>query len=164
MSNVSPIFKASRLSEAGHVVAVTASNSESAVLLDFGCGLSTFLITDYDVEDTGGWPLPKRGDFDQAFLRRLVAVTKTVNPCRTFQPSYVFRWGSTGGYHGQGLMRGPSDVEWYERVIGVGPVIVMDAIEPERDVETVRAGKMMIVSSPRWAQTRGAFCMDSSGT
>jgi len=35
-------------------------------------------------------------------------------------------------------MHGPSDVEWYERVSGVGLVVEMDTIVPELDNETVR--------------------------
>ena len=86
----------------------------------------------------GRWPLTKRGDFDQSFLQGLAGATTTVDPCRAFPPSYVFRWGSTRSHHGQGLMQGPNDVEWYERVSGVEPSIAMATIVPEIDVETVR--------------------------
>lgn len=64
-------------------------------------------------DSAGGWPLTKRGDFDQQLLARLSQSSATVDPCRTHPPSYVFRWGSTGSYHGQGLMRGPEDESWY---------------------------------------------------
>ncbi len=89
-------------------------------------------------ELAGGWPLTKRGDFDQTFLQRLAGVATLVDPCRAFAPSYVFRWGSTRCYHGQGLMRGPNDVEWYERVSDAGSSVAMNAIEPELDAETAR--------------------------
>jgi len=92
-----------------------------------------------DTLDTaGGWPLTKRGDFDQAFLQRLARAGTTVDPCRTYPPSYVFRWGSTHSYHGQGLMQGPNDVDWYERVSDIGPRVSMDAIVPGLEAETVR--------------------------
>jgi glycosyltransferase involved in cell wall biosynthesis len=64
----------------------------------------------------GGWPLTRRGDFDQQFLARLSQSSATTDPCRTHAPSYVFRWGSTHSYHGQGLMQGPKDVDWYTRL------------------------------------------------
>jgi len=66
-------------------------------------------------DSAGGWPLTKRGDFDQQFLARMSRVAVTADSCRDHPPSYVFRWGSTGAYHGQGLMRGPSDEGWYFR-------------------------------------------------
>ncbi len=34
----------------------------------------------------GGWPLMKRGDFDQQFLARLSRSSVTVDPCRTHPP------------------------------------------------------------------------------
>jgi hypothetical protein len=64
----------------------------------------------------GGWPLTKRGDFDQQLLARLSRSSATVDPCQTHPPSYVFRWGSTDEYHGQALMRGAEDEEWYGRI------------------------------------------------
>mgnify|MGYP002624056713 CR=1 FL=1 len=86
----------------------------------------------------GGWPLTKRGDFDQTFLRRLVGAATIVDPCRTVPPSYVFRWSSTRTYHGQSLMQGPSDVEWYERISDVEMDVIMETIVPTFDAETVR--------------------------
>ncbi|MCA9028583.1 MAG: hypothetical protein KDA86_25465, partial [Planctomycetaceae bacterium] len=67
-------------------------------------------------ETAGGWPLTQRGDFDQQFLTRLSQASTTVDPCHTHPPSYVFRWGSTQSYHGQGLMQTASDTQWYDRV------------------------------------------------
>lgn len=62
-----------------------------------------------------GWPLTKRGDFDQQLIARLHAVEPPADPCQFDSPSYIFRWGSTGAWHGQALMRGPEDEDWYER-------------------------------------------------
>jgi hypothetical protein len=64
----------------------------------------------------GGWPLTMRGDFDQQLLASPVAFGKPADPCSVDGPGFVFRWGSTGAYHGQALMRGPEDEEWYGRV------------------------------------------------
>ena len=54
-----------------------------------------------------------RGDFDQQLLARLVAVGESADPCSVAEPAYVFRWSSTGAYHGQALMRGPENETWY---------------------------------------------------
>jgi len=66
-------------------------------------------------EKVGGWPLTMRGDFDQQLIARLNELGLPGNPCTVASPSYVFRWGSTGAYHGQALMRGPEDEGWYDR-------------------------------------------------
>jgi len=100
---------------------------------------ASIAFTRESLDLAGGWPLTKRGDFDQTFLQRLAGAATAVDPCRTFPPSYVFRWGSTQSYHGQGLMQGSSDVEWYERVSDGGPISAMDTIVPVFDAETVHA-------------------------
>ena len=64
----------------------------------------------------GGWPLTLRGDFDQQLLARLATTGTPADPCSVEPPGYIFRWGSTQAYHGQALMRGPEDEEWYERI------------------------------------------------
>ena len=66
----------------------------------------------------GGWPLTKRGDFDQQLIARLTAIEAPGDPCQLDSPSYIFRWGQTNAYHGQAFMRGPEDEGWYERVAG----------------------------------------------
>jgi len=66
-------------------------------------------------EQVGGWPLTLRGDFDQQLIARLKELGSAGDPCVIASPSYVFRWGSTGAYHGQALMRGPDDEQWYAR-------------------------------------------------
>jgi hypothetical protein len=64
-------------------------------------------------EQVGGWPLTLRGDLDQQLIARLYAIGVAGDPCEFADPSYIFRWGSTGAYHGQALMRGPDDETWY---------------------------------------------------
>ncbi|MBL8818717.1 MAG: glycosyltransferase family 2 protein [Planctomyces sp.] len=66
-------------------------------------------------EQVGGWPLTLRGDFDQQLISRLNSIGPAGDPCSVVSPSYVFRWRSTGAYHGQALMRGPDDEQWYQR-------------------------------------------------
>ncbi len=64
-------------------------------------------------EQVGGWPLTMRADFDQQLIARLGAVGVAGDPCELGHPAYIFRWGSTGAYHGQALMQGPDDECWY---------------------------------------------------
>jgi hypothetical protein len=66
-------------------------------------------------EQVGGWPLTLRGDFDQQLIARFNRLGIAADPCSVGSPSYVFRWGSTGAYHGQALMQGPEDESWYDR-------------------------------------------------
>jgi hypothetical protein len=47
-----------------------------------------------------------RGDFDQQLISRLSGLGAHGDPCAIASPAYIFRWGSTGAYHGQALMRG----------------------------------------------------------
>ena len=49
----------------------------------------------------GGWPLTKRGDFDQQLIARLTAIEAPGDPCQLDSPSWIFRWGQTNAYHGQ---------------------------------------------------------------
>lgn len=73
-------------------------------------------------DQCGGWPLTLRGDFDQQLIARLNAVGMPADPCTAAGPGYVFRWGSTGAYHGQALMNGPEDESWYERCTQVSGI------------------------------------------
>lgn len=66
-------------------------------------------------EECGGWPLTLRGDFDQQLIARLNGLGSPGDPCSVGSPSYIFRWGSTGAYHGQASMLGPDDEGWYTR-------------------------------------------------
>ena len=70
------------------------------------------------LEQVGGWPLTLRGDFDQQLISRLNGFGIPGDPCAAASPAYVFRWGSTGAYHGQAFMHGPDDQQWYERASG----------------------------------------------
>ena len=77
---------------------------------------ASIAITRRAYEMCGGWPLTMRGDFDQQLLARLNATGPPADPSAFAAPGYIFRWGSTGVYHGQAFMRGPEDEEWYSRV------------------------------------------------
>ena len=55
----------------------------------------------------GGWPLTRRGDFDQQLSARINAIEAPGNPCRFADASYIFRWGQTNAYHCQAFMQGP---------------------------------------------------------
>ena len=66
-----------------------------------------------------GWPLTKRGDFDEQLIARLTAIESPGDPCQLDSPSWIFRWAKTNAYHGQAFMRGPEDEGWYRRVAGL---------------------------------------------
>lgn len=88
-------------------------------------------------EAIGGWPRTRRLDFDQELLGRLMRAygppADSCDPARG--PSYVFRWGSTGAYHGQAF-----GVEtWWDDVADLP--LDRHAVEnllPRFDVETAR--------------------------
>jgi glycosyltransferase involved in cell wall biosynthesis len=80
---------------------------------------ASLAFTRHAFEQVGGWPLTLRGDFDQQLISRLNAIGLPGDPYQLAAPAYVFRWGSTGAYHGQALMRGPDDKIWYSRVPSV---------------------------------------------
>jgi hypothetical protein len=61
---------------------------------------ASFAFTRQAFEQVGGWPLTLRGDFDQQLIARLNGLASPGNPCSVESPSYIFRWGSTGAYHG----------------------------------------------------------------
>ncbi|MBL8808538.1 MAG: glycosyltransferase family 2 protein [Planctomycetaceae bacterium] len=73
-------------------------------------------------EVAGGWPLTMRGDFDQQLIARFTGLGPAGDPCALASSSYVFRWGSTGAYHGQALMKGPDDENWYIRAHQVSSI------------------------------------------
>ena len=85
-------------------------------------------------DEAGGWPLTKRGDFDQVFIKRM-SINGQVDTCQHGEPSYVFRWQSTGEYHGQAAMLGPDDLLWYDKVKRDTPITPM-RIVPAFDAET----------------------------
>jgi len=86
------------------------------------------------MQQTGGWRQNGRADFDQELLGRLRSYSPPGDPCVAMGPQYVFRWGSTGDYHGQSLMRNPDDDTWWDRVPRrlLKPVL----LHPEMDAET----------------------------
>jgi hypothetical protein len=81
---------------------------------------ASLTFTRHAFEQVGGWPLTLRGDFDQQLIARLNSLGIAGDPCAVASPSYIFRWGSTGAYHGQALMRGPEDEQWYQRAFSDG--------------------------------------------
>jgi hypothetical protein len=81
---------------------------------------ASIAMTRQAFEQCSGWPLTLRGDFDQQLISRLNDIGAPGDPCTVNRPGYMFRWASTVAYHGQALMRGPEDEEWYERVRGIG--------------------------------------------
>ena len=84
----------------------------------------------------GGWPLTPRGDFDQQLLSRLAELGPSGDPVARRPPSYVFRWETTGDYHGQDLMRGPDDEGWYQRVAELGSGTPQPLLVPRFDPQT----------------------------
>ncbi len=66
-------------------------------------------------DKTQGWPDGGRPDFDLEFLSRLKAAGARGDPFPQYNPSYVFRWGSTGNPHGEASARSPTDEGWYDR-------------------------------------------------
>ena len=97
---------------------------------------ASIAMTRQAFDECGGWPLTMRGDFDQQLLARLTAVGPSADPCSDAQPGYVFRWGSTGAYHGQALMQGPEDERWYERSLDTGIAVPPSTLIPMLDHET----------------------------
>ena len=86
-------------------------------------------------EQCGGWPLTMRGDFDQQLLARLTVTGPSGDPCSVAGPGYIFRWGSTGAYHGQAAMLGPEDEGWYQPVPQTNRFGNHKFVSPEFDEE-----------------------------
>lgn len=86
----------------------------------------------------GGWPLTLRADFDQQIIATLQANHSPADPIDIAPPSYVFRWGSTGVYHSQHVMRDPADETWYARVPDISHQLDSEPITltPRMDEET----------------------------
>jgi cellulose synthase/poly-beta-1,6-N-acetylglucosamine synthase-like glycosyltransferase len=97
---------------------------------------ASLAMTRLAFEQVDGWPLTLRGDFDQQLLARLTAVGPSADPSAALGSAYVFRWGSTGMYHGQAMMRGPEDECWYEKVPKPSPFGNRVSVVPEFDKET----------------------------
>jgi hypothetical protein len=85
----------------------------------------------------GGWPETPRADFDQQLIGKLRGLGPPGDPCDNYPPSYVFRYGSTGDYHGQHVMRGGDDTGWYDRIPERARAVERGlVIEPKLDAET----------------------------
>jgi len=61
-----------------------------------------------------GWVTTKRADFDQQMIAKLHKSLPPSRPPVRYPPSYIFRWGSTGGAHCQSHMKTPANETWYE--------------------------------------------------
>ena len=85
--------------------------------------------------DLGGWVESRRGDFDQQLIQKLTAIEEPFDPCILGNPSYVFRWGSTGDYHGQSFMNSPADEGWYSRC-RQNEFKYIERINPQLDAES----------------------------
>ena len=85
-----------------------------------------------------GWPLTLRGDFDQQLMSRLSRLAPVADPLETHPPSYVFRWESTGDYHGSALMVSPEDEEWYGLVADEVETVARIQLQPVFDQHTIK--------------------------
>lgn len=99
------------------------------------------------MDAVGGWPQTLRGDFDQQLLGKLRRYSKG-DPCdHPAGPSYVFRWESTGSYHGQAQMTTADDCKWYERAGLIADRLAVQrnqiTILPELDPETRKLTRML---------------------
>lgn len=65
----------------------------------------------------GGWPVTRRADFDLQLISKLRETgTKLIDPCELgYEPTYTFRWETSGHYHAQAYGHGPGDPEYYDR-------------------------------------------------
>jgi len=89
----------------------------------------------------GGWPATKQANFDLQMIAKLRSSGTVVCPQQgiiyspdgssrlapeqhiRFNPTYTFRWETTGHYHGQAYGSGPLDEGWLEKArIASGPI------------------------------------------
>lgn len=85
------------------------------------------------------WPETKQAQFDLRLLAELREKHGDPgDPCDYGLPTYVFRWGSTGTWHGQNFMRGPEDTTWYETAGKRSSPKRDGPIVPKLDEETER--------------------------
>jgi len=97
---------------------------------------ASIAMTRQAFDECGGWPLTMRGDFDQHLLARLTATGPSGDRCSVEGSGYIFRWGSTGAYHGQAAMLGPEDEAWYRRVERHTQMTERLTLQPKLDVES----------------------------
>lgn len=88
------------------------------------------------VESLGGWIQTRRADFDQQQIAACRPAVDTLKHSPQQLPSYVFRWGSTGAPHCQGLMSSPDNEDWYERYRPTDCQRV-EVLRPKMDYETL---------------------------
>ncbi len=105
-------------------------------------------------ERLGGWPLSRRGDFDQQFMSGLGLSGGQVDTCSTSPPSYVFRWGSTGDYHGSAHMATPGDENWYDKCKVDDDGNTQIRLEAHLDAETLRILKWWEEAHCNYGQIR----------
>lgn len=89
-------------------------------------------------ESVRGWPLTRRADFDLQFMAQLASLAASGDPCQSYPPSYIFRWGSTNAYHAQYAMQAASDDTWYQRCKDWGDGTSRLQLRPALDSETRR--------------------------
>ena len=91
-------------------------------------------------QQVGGLQDTARADFDQQFLSALKEAggspADPLEGSRGILPGYVFRWGSTAAYHGQGAMRSPDDTTWYDRCKDEGDKTPVGILSPKLDEES----------------------------
>lgn len=94
---------------------------------------ASLAMTRKSFELVKGWPETTAPNFDQQLMSALAILTGAYGVYQTDNPSYVFRWGSTGAYHGQAL-----GDDWWEKAANEGdmrpgPIDVV----PKFDEETI---------------------------
>lgn len=87
-------------------------------------------------DQIGGWVQTPRADFDQQFIARLHRASPSAQ-FSTGDPTYIFRWASTGHSHCQGLMSSPANTDWYDRV-PVHDQRRVETLVPQFDTATIR--------------------------
>lgn len=87
----------------------------------------------------GGWVVTRQANFDQQFIQVLTQAAGISDPCDYGPPSYVFRYGSTGHYHGQHYMNGgPTDETWYDKIPQRPTGLFNLKLQPQFDPETMQ--------------------------
>lgn len=89
----------------------------------------------------------KRADFDQQSIAKFLEIggqygdPVDYSPARV--PAYVFRWGSTGAYHGQAVMQGGDDEGWYDRLAAT-QMEQVQVLYPQFDSETLAVMQALV--------------------
>lgn len=85
------------------------------------------------------WPETDQPEFDQTFIANLDAASPAV-PAMGL-PTYVYRHGSTGHYHGQHAM--PKGPEWYRAITSMTTPQPRSTIVPAMDAETLQVSRRL---------------------